>query len=202
LLVDDHLAVRSGLRLLLEKSNFIVHESSDGASAAQILTQTQIHLALVDSQLEREDGIEIAASLRKNNPALRIAMLSMHSQPEKVRRAVRAGVNGYLLKHAEAEEMLAAARLLLYGGFYLDARVADVFLEAFRETRSNRAETHSERKQILIESLKQNQSNQDMAQRLNLSVSSIKAHLRELYEEQGVKDRTGLLLKLSQNRQP
>lgn len=191
LLVDDHAAVRSGLRLLLENDGFQVLEAADSVQVYSSLNERTVDLILLDTQLEQEDGVELATALRGHHPHLPIAMLSMHSDMTRVRRAVRAGANGYLLKQAAAEEVVAATRLLLFGGFYLDSRLAEAFLKSPSQ---NRPDPSSERKRLLLESLRDNLSNQEMAERLQLSVSSVKACLRELYEEHHVKDRTGLLL--------
>ena len=192
LLVDDHAAVRSGLRMLLQSAGFRVFEAADGQQTTAHLQAHQIDLVLLDTQLESEDGIELAAVLRLQHPKLPLAILSMHSDLTQVRRAVKAGVNGYVLKQADGEEVLAAARLLVFGGFYLDSRVTEGFLNSPAEVA--RPDPTTERKRILIESLRENLSNQEMADRLKLSVSSVKAGLRELFEEYRVKDRTGLLL--------
>lgn len=194
LLVDDHAAVRSGLRMLLQSGGFTVLEAADRHQTEAQLASHQVGLILLDSQLESEDGIEIAAALRLQHPQLPLAILTMHSDLAQVRRAVRAGVNGYLLKQADGEEVLAAARLLVFGGFYLDSRLAEAFLKSPAESRASRQDPNTERKRILLESLRQNLSNQEIAERLKLSVSSVKACLRDLYEEHQVKDRTGLLL--------
>lgn len=193
LLVDDHAAVRSGLRMLLQSGGFTVLEAADSQHTAAHLSAQSIHLVLLDSQLENEDGIELATQLRCQHPALPLAILTMHSDLAQVRRAVRAGVNGYLLKQADAEEVVAAARLLVFGGFYLDPRLAEAFLKSAAAPSPGHG---VERKRILLECLRQNLSNQEMAERLKLSLSSVKACLRELYEEHQVKDRTGLLLAL------
>ncbi len=117
LLVDDHAAVRSGLRLLLENDGFQVLEAADSAQVYSSLNERTVDLILLDTQLEQEDGVELATALRGHHPHLPIAMLSMHSDMTRVRRAVRAGANGYLLKQAAAEEVVAATRLLLFGVF-------------------------------------------------------------------------------------
>lgn len=191
MLVDDHAAVRSGLRMLLQSAGFEVLEAADSQQTFSHLQAHQVDLVLLDTQLESEDGIEIAAQLRGQHPNLPLAIFTMHSELTRVRRAVRASVNGYLLKQADGEEVLAAARLLVFGGFYLDSRLAEAFLKSPAEVRPD---SNTERKRILLECLRENLSNQQMADRLKLSLSSVKASLRELYEEHHVKDRTGLLL--------
>lgn len=191
MLVDDHAAVRSGLRLLLQSGGFAVLEAADSQQTLAQLAAQQVDLLLLDSQLEHENGIDLAAALRLQHPQLPLAILTMHSDLAQVRRAVRAGVNGYVLKQADGEEVLAAARLLLFGGFYLDSRLAEAYLKS---PPTLRRDPNTERKRTLLDFLHQNLSNQEMAERLNLSLSSVKASLRELYEEHNVKDRCGLLL--------
>ncbi|MBS2036932.1 response regulator transcription factor [bacterium] len=198
LLVDDHAAVRSGLRMLLESGGFTVLEAADSAQTFHQLEQQRVDLVLLDSQLENEDGIDLAAALRRQHRELPLAILTMHSDLVQVRRAVAAGANGYLLKQSEGEELLAASRVLVFGGFYLDSRLAEAFLSS-PEGPKIRQDSASQRKRLLLEFLRENLSNQQMAERLKLSVSSVKACLRELYEEHQVRDRTGLLLATMQN---
>lgn len=185
LLVDDHAVVRSGLaRILLAGGWHEVGEAADEAGALELLAGGGWDLVVIDAGLGEDDGLELAARLR----GLPVMVLSMHSQPGLVRAAVKAGVNAFVVKDAAPEEVVAATLAARHGGFYLDSRVAPAFL---------RGEAGQDRKYTVLSCLQAGLSNQEIADRIHLSVSSVKAEVRALFEEHGVKDRLALIKRLN-----
>jgi DNA-binding NarL/FixJ family response regulator len=195
LLVDDHAAVRAGLRMMLESGGWLqVDEACDGEQALAKLQRGGYALLVLDAMLQEENGIELASRIRRKLPELPILILTMHSEPALVRAAIRAGVNGYVLKHASAEEVLAAVQSVRFGAFHLDGRIAPAVLADLRERNPAQADSVHLRKKSILAALHKGQNNQEIADLLNLSLSSVKAHLRDLFAEYGVKDRMGLIL--------
>jgi DNA-binding NarL/FixJ family response regulator len=193
LLVDDHAVVRSGLRLILESGGWeTVHEAATGPQAIAVLQAQPCKFVIVDARLEGEDGVELVAQIRIQSPKLPILVLSMYSEPARVRSAIRAGANGYLLKDASGDEVLAAVQCLRNGGLYLDRRVASSFLSGLWGL--GPSDTLAQRNRIILEAIQSGHSNQQIADQLNLSLSSVKALLHDLYLDHGVKDRMSLLV--------
>lgn len=200
LLVDDHAAVRAGLRMMLESGGWqCVDEACNGEQALAKLQHGDYSVLVLDAMLHDEDGIELAARIRRKLPDLPILILSMHSDPAMVRAAIRAGVNGYVLKQASAPEVLAAVQAVRFGAFHLDARIAPAVLAELRQRTPAQADAVHLRKKTILAALQKGQNNQEIADQLNLSLSSVKAHLRDLFAEYGVKDRMGLILATRQN---
>src|SRR5437867_5799098 len=107
LLVEDHVLVREGIRALLRSLEGIdvVAEANDGREALRLIQTHQPDVVLMDIAMPGLNGLEAAARTAKECPTARLVMLSMHANEEYVRRALRAGVAGYLLKGADISEL-------------------------------------------------------------------------------------------------
>jgi len=189
LLVDDHAVVRSGLARILQAAGWQeVGEAADAARTLKLAAAESWDLVVIDAMLGQEDGLELAARLRRLYPRLPLMIFSMHSQPGLVRAAVKAGVQAFVAKDAQPEEVVAATLAARHRCFYLDSRVAPAFL---------RGEAGEERRVTILSCLQAGLSNREIAERTHLSVSSVKAELRALFQKHGVQDRLGLLKRLN-----
>lgn len=125
LLVDDHSVVRSGLRALLTSvADIEVLEAPNGRDALARLRQDRPDLVLLDLNLPGIGGLELLRRMLAENSAVRVLVLSMHTEPLYVARAMQLGAHGYLSKHASAEELLAAVRLVAAGGRHIENNIA------------------------------------------------------------------------------
>jgi two-component system invasion response regulator UvrY len=125
LLVDDHSVVRSGLRALLTSVTDIeVLEAPNGRDALVRLRQDQPDLVLLDLNLPGIGGLELLRRMLAENSAVRVVVLSMHTEPLYVARAMQLGAHGYLSKHTSAEELLTAVRLVAAGGRHIENNIA------------------------------------------------------------------------------
>lgn len=199
LLVEEQQIVRVGLRLLLEQDGrFRVEEAADGPEAWSRLEAGEFALAIVGGLTLGEDAVGLVRRIRHKHSSLPILMLSGSSEPALVWAAVRAGVNGYMTKQGTHEELLILTRSTEYGGLHLDSRVAPPFVAQLLSHKQDRSTALQQRRDFLLWGLDQGLSNQDMADRLKLSLSSIKASMRGLFVDYGVKDRVGLLVVVKQ----
>lgn len=125
LLVDDHAVVRSGLRTLLGSAMAAeILEAADGREALARLRQDRPALVLLDLNLPGMGGLELLRRMLVEDKAARILVLSMHTEPLYVSRAMALGARGYLSKSASAAELLAAVRLVAEGGRYIENEIA------------------------------------------------------------------------------
>jgi two-component system, NarL family, invasion response regulator UvrY len=125
LLVDDHSVVRSGLRALLTSAAEVeVLEAATGRDALARLRQDRPDLVLLDLNLPGMGGLELLRRMLVEDKAARILVLSMHTEPLYVARAMQLGANGYLSKHASAQELLTAIRRTAEGGHYIENEIA------------------------------------------------------------------------------
>ncbi len=125
LLVDDHLIVRSGLRnLLASVADTNVVEAANGREALQRLRQDRPHIVLLDLNLPGMGGLELLRRMLLEDSAARVVVLSMHTEPLYVSRAMEIGARGYLSKNVSAEELLTAVRRVSEGGRYIESEIA------------------------------------------------------------------------------
>lgn len=201
LLVEDHGVVRHGLRKLLQSEGWVgsVAEAATAAEAVDRVREAAWDLVILDLGLPDRGGLECLVDLRILRPDLRVLVLSMHVEESVVLGALRAGARGYVVKSASGEELLAAARAVAGGGTYVHGRVAAPVLRELQGSPPppgiTEAPVLGERQRALLRGLVRGRSNREIAEEMNLSVSSVKAGLRELFSRFGVTDRTRLVVR-------
>ena len=124
MLVDDHAIVRTGLRKLLAMvSNAEILEAKTGRESLAIARAHDLDMIVLDLNLPELGGLELLARLRQLG-SMPILVLSMHSEPIYVTRALEAGAQGYVSKNASPEELLTAIRQVGAGGRYVEQELA------------------------------------------------------------------------------
>ncbi|MBS2040597.1 response regulator transcription factor [bacterium] len=184
LLVEDHALVRSGLARLLRCHWPEVGEAGCIQEALEQAAASLWDLVVIDAHLGQEDGLELASRLRALYPRLALMVLSMNTDPARVRMALKLGVRAFVSKDAQAEELVAATLVARRGCLYLDSRVAPAFLKG-PEVENREGD--------ILQALLLGLSNQEISNRMSLSVSSVKSEIRALFSRYGVKDRNALL---------
>jgi two-component system, NarL family, invasion response regulator UvrY len=125
LLVDDHVIVRAGLRnLLTSVAGTQISEAATGREALLRLRRDRPDLVLLDLNLPGIGGLELLRRMLLDDKAVRILVLSMHTEPLYAARAIELGARGYLSKNASAEELLTAVRRIAEGGRYIENEIA------------------------------------------------------------------------------
>ncbi len=132
-LADDHAVVRDGLRLLLEtQPDFkVVGEAESGVQAISRLSKQCADVLIIDIAMPELNGIEAARQISLNCPDTRVIILSMHSNPEYISRALQAGAHGYVLKSSVGAEVIKAIRAVLAGHRYLSQKVSDLVVDDY-----------------------------------------------------------------------
>ena len=132
LLADDHSLVREGLRALLERDPEIqvVGEAADGQEAMRAIRALRPDLALLDLRMPGGlGGLEVAEAVLAELPGTRIIFLTQYENPEYVKRALRLGAHGYLLKQSASADLLNAVHVVARGQRYLHPSIADAMVE-------------------------------------------------------------------------
>ena len=116
-LSDDHPVVRKGLKLSIEEDESfdVIGEAGDGEEAWKLIQKLDPELALLDVEMPKMSGLEVAGKIRKAGLRTRIIFLSFHKDEDILRAALKAGGNGYLLKDSAIQEIPAAIRAVLAG---------------------------------------------------------------------------------------
>jgi DNA-binding NarL/FixJ family response regulator len=153
LLADDHTLVRAGLRALVEAipGVSVIAEAEDGHEAVRLAKEHHPDLVVMDIGMPNLNGLEATIRVRRECPATRIIILSMHSSEEYVGRALQFGASGYLLKKAAIAELQDALRQVMRGEVYLSHQISPQVLRSLamaqREEGQARAARHREEAQ-------------------------------------------------------
>ncbi len=192
ILVDDHSLFRAGLKSYLEAQpdTRIVAEASNVEEARTAVATCACAVVLLDLNLD-QDGVGLIREFCDRQPDLRILVVSMDSVGARARQAMLAGARGYLVKSAESHELMAALTLVASGGVYVHPAVARFVMTPTHGARTDGELNERERR--VLELLVRGASNEEMANLMHISVSTVKGHLRSLFARFGVSDRTHLV---------
>jgi NarL family two-component system response regulator LiaR len=191
-LVDDHAMLRRGLRFFLTGFDDLelVAEASSGREAAELCAELEPDVVLMDMVMPDMDGAEATRVIRQRYPQVQVIALTSFQEEDLIERALQAGAIGYLLKNVTAQDLAHAIREAYAGRSILAPEATKILVQATRQ-RANQPEyglTDRERQvlALLVEGL----SNAEIADRLVISVATVKFHVRGILTKLGVASRT------------
>ena len=205
LLADDHTLVRAGIRALLTALPEVdsVIEAGDGQEALALLLEARPDVALVDIGMPGLNGLELAVRVGREVPGTRLVILSMHGTPAHVAQALRAGVSGYLLKDAAADELPLVLRAVMRGETYLSPAISKQVVTGFLgragtapaagDADGEAPDVLTSRQRDILQLVAEGQSTQEVAQMLNLSVKTVETHRAQIMDRLGIRDLAGLV---------
>jgi DNA-binding NarL/FixJ family response regulator len=198
LIADDHVMVRRGLRLVLdaEPDLEVVVEAGDGAEAIEAARRFPLDLAILDVSMPRMTGLQAAAELTAQHPALRVLMLSMHENDQYLFEALKAGASGYVLKSAADRDLVEACRAALRGEpFLYPAAVAALirdFLDRARDGEAVPDDPLTPRELEVVKLIAEAHTNAEIAGLLHISAKTVERHRENLMGKLGMRDRVQL----------
>jgi DNA-binding NarL/FixJ family response regulator len=194
LLADDHRMFRQGLRELLErKTAFVVAgEATTGRETLEQVEKLRPDIVLLDIQMPDLDGVEVARELAQSHPDVKIIMLTMYRQDQHLVDAINAGARGYLLKDADAEELIDVIERVQRGEAALDPALTGRVFAAFRRlsATSEGGAALTEREREILQLVAAGYDNRTVAMRLHLSEKTVGNRLSEIFGKLGVSNRT------------
>jgi DNA-binding NarL/FixJ family response regulator len=200
LIADDHAILRDGVRALLALSEDItvVGEAANGQQAIDLARSLAPDVILMDIAMPGLGGLEATLEIRKDNPQAKILVLTQYEDREYIRRFLKAGVSGYVLKKAAASELTSAIRAVSRGGLVLDP---DIAREAMREHDGSAApgraadpyETLTDREKQVLKLVAEGHSNKEVAELLEISVKTAMSHREHIMQKLDLHSRTDLI---------
>lgn len=188
--VDDHEVVRGGIKYaLLEYDDItLVGEAHDGQSAVRLCELTQPDVALMDLMMPGMNGVETTQAIRERCPNVQILVLSSFHDMDLVPRAMQAGAIGYLLKGVSNRDLVDAIRAAHEGRSVLSQEAMAALVQAAVPA-PKLGDDLNEREREVLALLAQGLSNKEIAERLFLSVATVKYHVRLLLSKLGASSR-------------
>jgi len=177
-----------------ERDISVVGEADNGREAVIRIEQSKPDIVLMDVNLIGLDGITAARLIHEKDPQIKILMLSVLDEDDRILNSMNSGAIGYILKDAEQGEFLRIIRSIYKGDLVKSPYLANLTLNGSSATRKERGEEDGEanltkREREVLYLLSQGKSNQEIAEKLCLSIETVKSHLQKIYSKINVRNR-------------
>lgn len=184
-IVDDHALIRTGLRTELNARGFdVVAEASDGPEGLRAALEHRPAVMIVDIALPGFDGLELTRRVKAELAHARVVVVTMRETQADVTAALAAGADGYCVKHSDTSNVVAAVEAAARGAVYLDPLIASAALSSVK------ASPLTPREVEILRLVADGTNNLDIADRLNLSMGTVKGHIRDILDKLDAADRT------------
>lgn len=204
LIADDDDIIREGLKMIIESQADLefVGAASDGRKAVEMCRSLKPDVTMLDIRMPILDGIEAAQEIMNNKLSFPL-LLTTFDEPDLILRALKAGVNGYILKNSPAERILSAIRVIYNGGTVFQADI----LEFIRSRVSESSGEHnlfqmllSPREIDVVKLIAQGLSNKEIGESLFLSNGTVRNHISTILEKTGLEHRTQIAVQYLTNK--
>jgi len=196
LIADDHNVVAEGLRHLIQAQPDmqVLATVADGREAVRQAAALQPDVVLMDLSMPELNGADATRAILEREPNCRVIVLSMYAEREYVRRAVRAGALGYVVKRSAATELVEAIRAVHAGSRYLSQKVADVVIDEHAgDEKDDLLGRLSAREREVLQLLAEGHTGAAIAKRLQLSQKTVETYRARMVEKLGIRDVAGLV---------
>jgi DNA-binding NarL/FixJ family response regulator len=193
-LIDDHVLVRTGIRLMLgsETDIALVGEASSGEEALPLLRRLQPDVVLCDLHLPGISGLEVVSRIVRGGSQTRVVVVSVLEDGPLPRRLLEAGAHGYVGKCAGAEELLRAVRCVAQGRRYLASGIAQTLAFSGMDAGASPFDALSPRELEVAMLLTRGLRQEDIARRLSLSAKTVNTHKSRLFDKLAIRDTIAL----------
>jgi two-component system, NarL family, response regulator NreC len=190
LLADDHIVMRSGLRLLLERQpNLqVVAEAADGQEAVRLAAAEKPEVVIMDIAMPHLNGVEATRQIVARNPETAVVILSMHSDESYVLRSLKAGARAYLLKDSAEADLIAAIHAIQEGKSFFSPGVRRILKEDYVHQLAKLGvedtyELLTPREREVLQLVSEGKSNKEVANLLNLSLYTVETHRTHILQK-------------------
>jgi DNA-binding NarL/FixJ family response regulator len=202
ILVDDHQIVRAGIANLVnsETGLEIVGEAADSVEFLSLLETIKTDLAILDISLPGISGIELTRLITSNYPDIKVLILSMHTSEEFIFNAINAGAKGYMPKNTSRKELMEAIQSVAKGEEYYAESISNVILKSYikkaksgPEDSNNKENQLSKRELEVLRLFAQGFSNQEIANKLFISIRTVESHKNHIMQRLELKSSVDLV---------
>lgn len=199
-IADDHKLFRKGLRALLEDFEYIenIYEAENGADLLELLKNTRPlpSLILLDIKMPVMDGIEAHSKIRKLFPDVKVIILTMEDDQQLILHLIMEGVNGYLLKNTEPEELETALKKLLKNDYYFPSEMAQMVLKSSIKNNhsSYSLPAFNDKELQVLKLICQENTAGEIAEKMFLSSRTVEGYRSRLLEKTNSRNIAGLVV--------
>lgn len=197
LIVDDHQMFLDGLRTLLSKSSFIevVGEALNGVQALEFIRSNTVDLVLSDINMPEMSGTDLAKTIKKENPEIKILILSMYNDREIIHEIVMTEAEGYILKNSNKQELIKALEHIQTGGTYYSNEVMEIITNSYvaKQKSQEKIKDLTRREIEIIQLICQEYSTPEIAEALFISPLTVETHRKNILKKTKARTIVGLI---------
>lgn len=194
MLADDHVLIREGIRQLLEFDGNIevIEEASDGDDCLEKLSKSNPEVLLLDINMPKMNGIDVLQEIKDRNLNVKVLILTVHNEVEYLLKAIDIGVEGYILKDAEFEELKKAIYAVKNGESYIQPNLIPALNNRLvsRDVDKDKIESLTKRELEVLIQVANGMFNKEIATSLDISERTVKNHISNIFKKIDVSDRT------------
>lgn len=194
MLADDHVLIREGIRQLLEFDGAIevIDEANDGNECLEKLNKVKPDILLLDINMPKKNGIEVLEEIKNNNMNVKVLILTVHNEVEYLLKAVDIGVDGYILKDTESNELKKAIISIVNGESYIQPNLIPALNSKLvsRDKDKDKIDALTNREMEVLICVANGMFNREIADELSISERTVKNHVTNIFKKIDVADRT------------
>src|SRR3990172_439718 len=197
-IADDHRILREGLAGILNRRGLrVVGQASNGEEAIVRVRELKPHVLLMDLEMPDVDGVVATRVIKKHLPSIKVVILSAFGENERVYEAMKAGASAYVLKRVSPEDLVKVIRACYKGEIFISPYMANLALSEGIVSQAREGTTGgpllellSPQEQKILKLVVQGLDNKEIANTVNVSRNTVKAHLEHIFQKLHVDNRT------------
>jgi DNA-binding NarL/FixJ family response regulator len=194
ILADDHLLVRQGLRLVLEKEHIeVLGEASDGLEAIRLIQELRPEVAVLDLDMPGLDGLGVLREAARVCPQVRAVILTRHMEEPYAVEALRIGARGYVLKTQASTDLVAAIQHVHRGEVYLSPKISKAVVQSYLTNTDTPNGKLSVRERQVLQLVGEGHSTKKIAALLGISVKTADTHRTKVMDKLDIHQTAGLV---------
>ncbi len=197
ILADDHRIVTEGLKNLLDPEFDLVEVVEDGQALLEAARKHKPDVIVADISMPKLNGIDALVELKKEDPDVRVVILTMHKEVSYARRALAAGASGYVLKHSAPFELVDAIHMAMDGETYISPRIAGEVIQdvrSGREVKDDPASSVTPRQREILQLLAEGLSAKEVGAILKITARTVEFHKYQMMETLGIRTSAELIV--------
>src|SRR3989440_8692677 len=194
LLADDHVIVRQGLRLLLQREGFeVMGEAANGQEAIRVARESCPDVAVLDYAMPLLNGIDAAREILQACPRAKAILLTMHTDDHYVLEALRTGITGFVVKSQAPADLIRAVHEVLRGMMYLSPRVSRTLVQAYLAKSELPPDPLTPREREVLQLVAEGKTTKEVAKLLGISVKTAESHRTRILKKLDTPNTAGIV---------
>lgn len=194
MIADDHSMVREGLKQLLELDGdiLITGEASDGIECLKLLEESLPQVLLLDINMPNMNGLEVLEKIKEKKIDTKVIILTVHNEVEYLLKAVEIGIDGYMLKDSDSNELKKAILSVIQGESYIQPSLIPILNSKMieRDVEKEKLNLLTKREVDVLKLMAVGSYNKEIGEKLNISERTVKNHISSIFKKIEVSDRT------------